>query len=218
MYACFPLSHLPFLHLLERLENIYYHSNDPDSDIVIVDFGMQVHFPPVTSLCSFLHRAKLLYPPDEQLTSLARSSRYAIREAIKNTSHQKLVHTFDRFHTHTWTKHKFIVISLHSHHHLRSPLRLSFVPEHHSLVQQNATPKSNFGVHTGTCFQALHPMSRHLRFTPSSHRSGGFTRSLVYPYHPIHPMSISPPSSDKTGVPERHQLLYCYCGPLEHAK
>ena len=129
VYACFPLSHLTSLHLFERLENIRYHSNDLDNDIVIVDIGMQVHFPPVTSLCWSLHREKLLYPPDEKLTSLARSSIYAVREVIKNTGHQKLVHTFDRFDTHTWTKHKFIVISLHSHHHLRSPLRLSFDAE-----------------------------------------------------------------------------------------
>ena len=31
---------------------------------------MQVHFPPLTSLCSSLHRAKVLHSPDEQLTSL----------------------------------------------------------------------------------------------------------------------------------------------------
>ena len=157
-----------------------------------------------------LQRKKLLYPPDEQLTSLARSSSYAVREVIKNTGHQKLVHTFDRFHAHTWTKQKFIVISVHSHHHLRSPLRLSFFwcQKHHA--EQNATPKSNFGVHTGTHFQssrALHLMSHCPWFTPLSHCSGGFTRSLVYPYHAILCQSLPHP---QTKLGSQNDISYFY--------
>ena len=107
--------------------------NYPDSDIVIVSFGMQVHFPLLTPF----NREKLPHSPDKQLTSLVGSSSYVAPEVIKNTGYRescwRLVDRYDRFHTHTQTKHELIALSLHRHHHLRSPLQLSLFScrQHH---------------------------------------------------------------------------------------
>ena len=58
--------HFPFssfsLHLLDRSKNILCRSSDPDSDIVIVDFGMQVHFPPSILLFIFSQRKPRPFP------------------------------------------------------------------------------------------------------------------------------------------------------------
>ena len=72
----------PSFHLLDRPKNILYHSNDPDSVIVVVDFCMQVpiHFPPLTPLCSSFHREKFPHstennsPPSPTLLALSPQS------------------------------------------------------------------------------------------------------------------------------------------------
>ena len=68
---------------LDRPENILYHFNN--SDIVIVDFGMQIPIHP-----PFVHvftEKNLLHSPNEQLTSLAGSFGYVIPEVVRNTGH-----------------------------------------------------------------------------------------------------------------------------------
>ncbi|CAK5265048.1 unnamed protein product [Mycena citricolor] len=56
-------------------ENILYRTKEPDSDIVIADFGI----------------AKHLHAEDEQLTSLAGSPGYVAPEVLKKTGHGKAV-------------------------------------------------------------------------------------------------------------------------------
>ena len=185
-YVCFPLSHLPPFTYLTHPRTSSTSSTDPVSDVVIVELGMQVYFPPLTSLYSSLHRAELPYS-SPQVTHL--SFGYVTPEVIRNADHRKLVHKYDRFHTHTQTKHKLIALSLHSLHHLCLPLRLSpiFVSTTPlPSLSKTLTPKWNFRVHTGTRFRSsrvLHPTSRLPQFTPASRCTGGFTWSFAYPYH-----------------------------------
>ena len=135
-------------------------------------------------------RAKLLHSPDEQLASLAGSFGYVAPKVIKNTCHVKPV---DILSTGTLAsirprKRIRLIISLHSHHHLRPTLRLPPFPcwQHHrprptNRRSQNWISKSVLEPGFWTS-QIFHPTSRHCRPAPSSYRSGGFTRSLAYPY------------------------------------
>ncbi|KAL9709429.1 Calmodulin-dependent protein kinase cmk2 [Leucoagaricus gongylophorus] len=69
------LHHHGIVHRDLKPENILYRSKQPNSDIVIVDFGI----------------AKHLDSPDEQLTSLAGSFGYVAPEVLKNLGHGKPV-------------------------------------------------------------------------------------------------------------------------------
>ena len=178
---------LPYLHLLDRPENILYSFNDPISDIVIVDFGMQVpiHFPPLIPFCSSLRREKLPHSPHGKLTSLLATSLPKSSEmpVIGNWSTSMIASTrIHRRNTSSW-----LSLSLHSHHHLCSLLQLSPFScqhcHHHRPIERQPP---NLRVRTGTRFrssQVLHPTSRLPQFTPSSRCPGGFMRSLAYPYY-----------------------------------
>ena len=79
-------------------------------------------FPHPWSSCSSFHRPQLSqqvthFPRQLSWLSLPKSSKLR-----KTRGH--LVHRYDRFHTHIWTKHKLIALSLHNHHRLHSPLWL----------------------------------------------------------------------------------------------
>jgi len=73
----------PFTHFANLKE--IYRFNFPDSDIVIVSFGVQAHFPLLTPF----NREKLPHSPDKQLTSFFDSFSYAAPEVIKNTGYRE---------------------------------------------------------------------------------------------------------------------------------
>ena len=143
-------------------------------------------------LLIFSQRKKLiLRSPNEQLTSLASSFGYVAPEVLKKHRLQKtrghLVHRYDCFHTHTQMKQKFTALSLRSHHHLCSPLRL---PPFScrcatTLTQQNAHPKIKFQspYWNPVSSQILSLMSRGPQFTPSSQRPRHSTLPLAYHHH-----------------------------------
>jgi len=74
-YVCFTLSHPSSIHLLEKPKNILHCSNDPNSDILIINFP----FPLTLSA----HKEKILCFPNEQLTSLASSFGYIFPGVVK---------------------------------------------------------------------------------------------------------------------------------------
>ena len=141
---------------------------------------MQVpmHFPP---FCSYFHRNKLLHFPNEKLTTLADSFSYVIPEVIKNTGHRNPVDIWltgmiasTRIHKRNTSSLLSLFVAI-----ITYILLCSYPPFscRQPTLRKMPAPKSNFGVHTGTRFQlsrALHLTSRRPRFTPSSHRSGGF--------------------------------------------
>lgn len=128
-----------FFHLLDRHENILVLlclSNNSTSDIVIINFGMQVYFSFLTFLFSSLHKAKLPHSSHRKLVSLLAMS-------LPKTSYRKLVHKYDCFHMYTPTKHNLIALFLYSHYHLHSPLQLSSICVNivTTITQHNANPK-----------------------------------------------------------------------------
>ena len=89
-------------HPYHRPKNILYYSKDPNSDIVIVDFGMWVPYPfPTPLFLHLFHRAKLLYSPDKQLISLTGSFGYVAPKVIKNTGHGKPIDIWSTGNLHT---------------------------------------------------------------------------------------------------------------------
>ena len=218
----FPSLSLSF-HPHHRPENILYRSKDPNSDIVIVDFGMWVPHPLPTPL--FLHlftEPNSSTPPTNNLplspvlsgTSLPKSSKTPATENPSTSGPQ----VTSLLYTHT-RKRIRLIISLHSHHHLRPTLRLPpFLCRQHHRPRPTIRRSQNWisesvlepGFRTS---QIFHPPSRHCRSAPSSHRSGGFTWSLAYPYSHHHhwhryrhrhryaiPTSIFLPHLDRIGV------------------
>ena len=96
----------------------------------------------------FLEEAKLLHSPGEQLTSLTGSFGYVAPEVIKNTGHGKPVDIWSTGNLASIRPRKRIrlIISLHSHHHLRPTL---WIPPFRAdnttaLTQQTADPKVEF--------------------------------------------------------------------------
>ena len=122
----FSLSLTPSLYLLDRHENFFYHYKNPDSDIVIVYFGMWVLHP-------FYPLFAHLFT--EQNSSISRQKTHLSHRLFwlhRPQSHQKprlrktrryLADKYDRMHTRT--NDKLITLSVHNHHHLRSSLWLS---------------------------------------------------------------------------------------------
>ena len=95
---------------LDRPKNILYHSNDPDSAIIVVDFGMQVpiHFPPFAHL--FIEKnsptlPKNNSPPSPALLALSPQSH-------KNTSHGKPVDILSTGMIASTRIHKLIALSV----------------------------------------------------------------------------------------------------------
>jgi len=132
------------LYPLFRPENILYRSKDPDSDIVIADMCVRIHF-----LTPFAHLFTEQYPtPPTSSSSLSlalsatshpKSSKALATENPSISGPQVLL-------LHTQTKHKLIALSLYSYPHLHSSLRppLFRVGSITTFAQQNADPKIEF--------------------------------------------------------------------------
>jgi len=108
--------------------------------IAIVGFGMQVHFPPLTFLCS----KRETFPFSGRTThSISGSFGYVVPEDIRNTGSGVLAHQYDCSPTHTQMKHKLTTLSAQpSSHTLSSAAIPLFVPTPPlPLPSKTPTPK-----------------------------------------------------------------------------
>ena len=101
------------------------HGNIPNSDIVIVSFSLQVHFPLLTPF----RREKLLHSPGEQLASFTGSLAMSLPKSSKTPAIGTAIDVWStgmiasiRIHKRNTSE----THSLHRHRHLRSPLQPLF--------------------------------------------------------------------------------------------
>ena len=120
-----------------------------------------IHFSPLTFLFSYFHRKTSSILPTGNSALLPALLATSSPKSSKIQPRQHLYHGYDCFHTHTQTKHKLIVLSLHSHHHLCSPLRLSpiFVSTTPlpSLSRMSAPKLNPFSIKSNPSFDVLPP-------------------------------------------------------------
>jgi len=189
-----------------------------------------IHFPPLTFLFSSFHRKTSCILPTGNSALLPALLATSSPKSSKTQPRRHLYHGYDCFHMHTQTKHKLIALSLHSHHQLCPPLRLSpifvLTTPLPSLGRMSAPKLNPFPIKSNSSFDVLPPSIHCIALL-----SRRIYATLGLPPLVRHPTSISPPpTSDKSGIldksgtalwpesePSTVQLLYCYCESPEHS-